>query len=156
MNKFKRIHYRKGHGKEVDWWALGVCLYEFMTGIPPFNDETPQKVFENILNRSRLIVHRLICIYIKLCSTDIEWPVDDEALSDEAVEMVEALLTMSPTARPGAEECKAMKFFESLNFENIQHTEPPFVPNLDDPLDTGYFRARNEMQHLKLSNFEMS
>lgn len=42
----------KRHGPEVDWWALGVCMYEFMTGIPPFNDETPQKVFENILSRS--------------------------------------------------------------------------------------------------------
>lgn len=47
------MSYRRGHGPEVDWWALGVCLYEFMTGIPPFNDETPQKVFENILNRSK-------------------------------------------------------------------------------------------------------
>ena len=28
----------------------GVCLYEFMTGIPPFTDETPEKVFDNILN----------------------------------------------------------------------------------------------------------
>lgn len=43
----------KRHGREVDWWALGVCMYEFMTGIPPFNDETPQKVFENILSRSK-------------------------------------------------------------------------------------------------------
>lgn len=43
---------RQGHGFEVDWWALGVCLYEFLTGITPFNDETPQKVFENILQQS--------------------------------------------------------------------------------------------------------
>jgi serine/threonine-protein kinase greatwall len=43
----------KGHGAAVDWWALGVCLYEFMTGIPPFNDETPDKVFENILQQSK-------------------------------------------------------------------------------------------------------
>jgi hypothetical protein len=89
-------------------------------------------------------------------SSDIEWPVDDEALSDDAMEMVEAMLTMSPTARPGPEECKAMKFFDTTDFENIQNMEPPFIPNLDDPLDTGYFRARNEMQHLELSNFEMS
>lgn len=41
------------HGAAVDWWSLGVCLFEFMTGIPPFNDETPQQVFENILNRSK-------------------------------------------------------------------------------------------------------
>lgn len=37
----------------VDWWALGVCLFEFLTGVPPFNDETPQLVFQNILNRGR-------------------------------------------------------------------------------------------------------
>lgn len=35
----------------VDWWALGVCLFEFLTGVPPFNDETPQLVFQNILSR---------------------------------------------------------------------------------------------------------
>lgn len=55
MIKFLFHVCRQGHGKEVDWWALGVCLYEFMTGIPPFNDETPQKVFENILSRSKLV-----------------------------------------------------------------------------------------------------
>lgn len=43
---------RQGHGPAVDWWALGVCFYEFLTGLPPFNDETPQKVFDNILNKS--------------------------------------------------------------------------------------------------------
>lgn len=88
--------------------------------------------------------------------TDIEWPVDDEALSNEATQAVESMLTMTPSARPGAEECKAMKFFECIDFENIQNKEPPFIPSLDDPMDTGYFRARNEMQHLQLSNFEMS
>lgn len=51
----------KRHGPEVDWWALGVCMYEFMTGIPPFNDETPQKVFENILKRSTLMEMPLWC-----------------------------------------------------------------------------------------------
>lgn len=50
---FFRFFNRHQHGPEVDWWALGVCLYEFMTGIPPFNDETPQKVFENIISRSK-------------------------------------------------------------------------------------------------------
>lgn len=39
----------------VDWWALGVCLFEFLTGVPPFNDETPQLVFQNILNRGVLM-----------------------------------------------------------------------------------------------------
>lgn len=93
---------------------------------------------------------------LNISRSDIEWPVDDEALSEESMEAVEKMLTMNPEQRPSAEECKAMKFFESVDFDNILKTEPPFVPNLDDPLDTGYFQARNEMQHLKLSNFEMS
>lgn len=63
---------------------------------------------------------------------------------------------MMPSERPGPEEYKAMKFFECINFDNIQNEDPPFVPNVDDPLDTGYFSARNEMQHLELSNFELS
>lgn len=41
-------------GAAVDWWALGVCLFEFLTGIPPFNDETPTQVFQNILKRGNL------------------------------------------------------------------------------------------------------
>jgi len=38
-------------GAAVDWWALGVCLFEFLTGVPPFNDQTPEAVFQNILKR---------------------------------------------------------------------------------------------------------
>lgn len=72
------------------------------------------------------------------------------------MEIVEAMLTMQPSERPGPEDYKALKYFESIDFDNIQNADPPFVPNLDDPLDTGYFQARNELQHLELSNFEMS
>lgn len=88
--------------------------------------------------------------------TDIEWPVEDEALSDDAVIAVKSMLTMDPTQRPGADECMKMSFFDLIDFENICKMEPPFRPELDDPHDTGYFRARNEMQHLHLSNFEFS
>lgn len=127
----------QGHGPSVDWWALGVCLYEFLTGIPPFNDETPQKVFENILNRN------------------IEWPSEDEALSSEAVSAVEQLLTIDPVRRPAAKEMKEMAFFKDVNWENIVNEKPPFVPNPDDPLDTCYFEARNNLQEIKLSQFDV-
>ena len=34
----------------VDWWSLGVIAFEFIVGIPPFNDDTVEKIFENIIN----------------------------------------------------------------------------------------------------------
>ncbi|XP_017847518.1 serine/threonine-protein kinase greatwall isoform X2 [Drosophila busckii] len=126
---------RQGHGAAVDWWALGVCFYEFMTGIAPFNDETPQKVFDNILNKN------------------IEWPEGDEALSAEAMEAVELMLTMNPADRPAAKEVQHMRHFACIDWENVGQMEPPFVPAPDNPTDTGYFEARNNLQHLQLSNF---
>jgi microtubule-associated serine/threonine kinase len=35
----------------VDWWSLGVILFEFITGAPPFAADTPEEIFQNILDR---------------------------------------------------------------------------------------------------------
>ncbi|EAN99769.1 protein kinase A catalytic subunit 3 [Trypanosoma cruzi] len=40
----------KGHGKAVDWWTMGVLLYEFIAGYPPFYDDTPFRTYEKILS----------------------------------------------------------------------------------------------------------
>ncbi|XP_026758958.1 serine/threonine-protein kinase greatwall isoform X3 [Galleria mellonella] len=128
---------KEGHGPPVDWWALGVCLYEFMTGVPPFNDETPQAVFKNILSRN------------------IEWPEADEALSTEAVAAIEGLLTMEPKERPAAAEVRRMPLFQRVDWDNQLRAEPPFVPTPDDLHDTGYFQARNILQQLQVSNFDI-
>ncbi|XP_072944126.1 serine/threonine-protein kinase greatwall isoform X2 [Epargyreus clarus] len=128
---------KQGHGPPVDWWALGVCLYEFMTGVPPFNDETPQAVFHNILSRN------------------IEWPEAEEALSPEAVSGIEALLTMEARARPAAAAVRAMPLFRDIAWERQLDAPPPFVPAPDDLHDTGYFQARNILQQLQVSNFDM-
>ena len=39
----------QGHGKAVDWWTLGILIYEMHTGIDPFNDEDPMGIYKNIL-----------------------------------------------------------------------------------------------------------
>ncbi|XP_013789256.1 serine/threonine-protein kinase greatwall-like [Limulus polyphemus] len=127
----------KEHGFPVDWWALGVCLFEFLTGIPPFNDQTPEAVFSNILNR------------------DIPWPEDEEALSEDAQHAVNKLLTLDPMKRPSATDLKSFPLFKETDWENLLVKEGPFVPQPDNEMDTIYFEARNNMQHLKVSNFEL-
>ena len=39
----------KGHGKPVDWWTLGILIYEMLAGIDPFNDEDPMGIYQKIL-----------------------------------------------------------------------------------------------------------
>lgn len=128
---------RKGHSCAVDWWALGVCFYEFVTGITPFNDVSPQQVFKNILERN------------------IEWPTEDEALTEETIEAIESLLTINPDLRPKAAEVMKMRVFKGLDWENLLETQPPFVPDPYDPTDTGYFQARNELLNFNISNFDL-
>uniref|UniRef100_A0A9J7X702 Serine/threonine-protein kinase greatwall n=1 Tax=Cyprinus carpio carpio TaxID=630221 RepID=A0A9J7X702_CYPCA len=127
----------KPHDFMVDWWALGVCLFEFLTGIPPFNDETPQLVFQNILNR------------------DIPWPDGDEELTQNARNVIEILLTMDTTKRAGLKELKGHRFFEGVDWENLHHQTMPFIPQPDDETDTSYFEARNTAQHLTVSGFSL-
>ncbi|XP_063401368.1 serine/threonine-protein kinase greatwall-like isoform X2 [Mytilus trossulus] len=124
------------HGKPVDWWALGVCLFEFLTGVPPFNDETPDLVFRNILSR------------------DVPWPDEDEAMSEHAHQAIDNLLTMDPRKRPTAEDVKKMAYFRDLDWNNLLEMEPAFVPQPEDETDTTYFEARNTMQHLVVSGVD--
>ncbi|XP_046608829.1 serine/threonine-protein kinase greatwall [Neodiprion virginianus] len=128
---------RQGHSSAVDWWALGVCLYEFCTGIPPFNDETPQAVFTNILAR------------------DVPWPTEDEALSASAMEAIDALLTLDPLTRPSAVEVRSMTLFSDFPWDKPHSATPPFIPQPDDNYDTCYFQARNILQHLTVSSCDV-
>lgn len=41
----------KGHGKEVDWWSLGVLAYEMMTGLPPFFEENTRLAYQKLLTQ---------------------------------------------------------------------------------------------------------
>lgn len=44
---------RQGYGKPVDWWALGIILYEFLIGMVPFMGDSPEALFANIINGKR-------------------------------------------------------------------------------------------------------
>ncbi|XP_008468339.1 serine/threonine-protein kinase greatwall-like [Diaphorina citri] len=121
----------------VDWWALGVCIYEFVTGVLPFSDETPQKVFDNIL------------------ANQLEWPEDEEALNPSTEETILALLKSDPTQRPSGHQVRRLPMFKDYDWDSILDQEPPFVPQPDDVFDTSYFHAKNNLQQLVVSNCDI-
>ncbi|EGG22420.1 protein serine/threonine kinase [Cavenderia fasciculata] len=123
-----------GHGKAVDWFAVGVILYEFLTGVPPFSSQTVEGTFQNILQRK------------------IKWTND---MSDEARDFIDKLLALNPQSRlgyNGAEDVKAHPFFKDINWSTIRTQKPFFVPVLEDLQDTSYFDARKQFYDLRISD----
>ncbi|KAJ8375820.1 hypothetical protein SKAU_G00064000 [Synaphobranchus kaupii] len=145
----------KPHDFMVDWWALGVCLFEFLTGVPPFNDETPQLVFQNILNRGAVSDAIADVANVVVSGVYIPWPEGEEELSHNARNAIEILLTMDMTRRAGLKQLKGHALFEGLNWDNLQNQAMPFIPQPDDETDTSYFEARNKAQHLTVSGFSL-
>ncbi|GAA5896311.1 uncharacterized protein JCM6883_006866 [Sporobolomyces salmoneus] len=111
----------------VDWWALGVISYEFIYGFPPFHDETPEKVFDNILSRR------------------FDWHEGEIDISADARDFIDRLLCTDARRRlgvRGAEEVKAHPFLDGVDWDNLLKGPVEFVPNVDDPESTDYFDAR--------------
>ncbi|KAK1371052.1 putative serine/threonine protein kinase IREH1 [Heracleum sosnowskyi] len=116
-----------GHGTSADWWSVGVILFELIVGIPPFNAEHPQIIFDNILNRN------------------IPWPQVPEEMSSEAADLIDWLLREDPNQRlgaRGASEVKQHPFFRDINWNTLARQKAAFVPASESPMDTSYFTSR--------------
>ncbi|EHA99952.1 Serine/threonine-protein kinase N3, partial [Heterocephalus glaber] len=113
--------------RAVDWWGLGVLLYEMLVGECPFPGDTEEEVFDCIVN------------------TDAPYP---HFLSVQALELIQKLLQKCPEQRLGAgdqdaEEIKAQPFFRVTDWQALlaRAVQPPFVPTLCGPADLRYFEG---------------
>uniref|UniRef100_UPI00398E88CF microtubule-associated serine/threonine-protein kinase 3-like n=1 Tax=Pristiophorus japonicus TaxID=55135 RepID=UPI00398E88CF len=125
---------RQGYGKPVDWWAMGVILYEFLVGCAPFFGETPEELFGQVV------------------SDEIIWPEGEEILPPEAQDLISRLLRQNPLDRlgtGGALEVKHHNFFTQLDWNGLLRQKAEFIPQLESDEDTSYFDPRSEKyQHL--------
>mgnify|MGYP006107525555 CR=1 FL=1 len=100
----------KGHNKAVDWWALGVVIYEFLAGYPPFYNENTFVIYQQIL------------------SGVLKFP---PHFSDAARDLITKLLQPDQSRRLGcmansAEDIKNHKFFAEIDFGT--HSPPQSLP----------------------------
>jgi microtubule-associated serine/threonine kinase len=122
---------RRSYGKTVDWWSMGIILYEFLTSFAPYNGNTPDELFQNVI------------------SDNVMWPDDEDELKipDDAKDLINGLLTQDPLNRLGADgviDIKKHVFFLHLDWDNLLRNKAQFIPDLDGPDDTTYFDTRSE------------
>ncbi|MCJ1443920.1 MAG: hypothetical protein MMC23_004420 [Stictis urceolatum] len=115
----------QGYTKTVDWWTLGVLLYEMLTGLPPYYDENTNEMYRKIL------------------SEPLHFP-GPEIVPPAAKDLLTRLLDRRPEHRLGANgaaEIKAHQFFHSIDWRKLlqRKYEPSFKPNVVDALDTNNF-----------------
>uniref|UniRef100_A0A8C0FR54 non-specific serine/threonine protein kinase n=1 Tax=Bubo bubo TaxID=30461 RepID=A0A8C0FR54_BUBBB len=123
---------RQGYGKPVDWWAMGIILYEFLVGCVPFFGDTPEELFGQVI------------------SDEINWPEKDEAPPPDAQDLITLLLRQNPLERlgtGGAYEVKQHQFFRGLDWNGLLRQKAEFIPQLESEDDTSYFDTRSEKYH---------
>jgi len=115
----------KGHGKAVDWWALGILMYEMLAGYPPFYDEDPLGIYQKILEGK------------------IKFPWHFDRHSKD---LIKKLLTADLTKRlgnlkGGAEDIKKHKWFAEIDWQDMldKKMTPPIKPDVEDDKDTRNF-----------------
>lgn len=112
----------KGYGPQIDWWSLGVILFEMLNGYAPFSSENPTLTCKKILNFKQFLQF----------SNEIQ-------LSNEAMDLIKKLITDvgkqynhidHRLGYNGAEDIKNHPFFKKVDWNKIKEATPPFIPDV--------------------------
>ena len=121
----------KGHGKGVDWWALGVLIYEMSAGFPPYCGDSAMQTY-------KLILEGLL-----------EFP---RSMSHTCKDIIRRLLHPSVTKRlgclrNGSADVRLHRWFESLNMQLLLRMKlpTPYQPEVKDAMDTSNFPHYDEV-----------
>ncbi|KFA48636.1 hypothetical protein S40293_04537 [Stachybotrys chartarum IBT 40293] len=121
------VIHNKGHTTAVDWWALGILIYEFLTGYPPFWHQNPIEIYKQIVEKP------------------VMFP-QDPPISDNAKDLIRSFCTVDRSRRlgnisGGAGRVKSHPWFEGVNWDDIlnRRRRGPIIPPVRYPGDTQCF-----------------
>ncbi|KAK2466352.1 hypothetical protein APHAL10511_001994 [Amanita phalloides] len=125
----------QGHTAAVDWWTLGILIYEMIYATTPFKGQERNDTFHNI--RTSAVPFR-----------------ETPRVSQAGKECVTRLLDKDERtrlgSRSGASEVKQHKWFGKINWGLLRHTRPPIVPAASKGADAVNFRQLKESRSLHL------
>lgn len=115
----------KGHSKPVDWWTLGILIYEMLVGIDPFNDDDPMMVYQKIIKGK------------------IKFPKNVEK---DAKSIIKHLLDADITKRygclkDGVKDILDHRWFKDFDWKSLlfMNQEAPYIPKIKNNMDTSNF-----------------
>jgi len=117
----------KGHGKGVDWWTLGILIYEMIAGEPPFiaEDDDPIRIYQQVLSGTIRFTRNF---------------------DKTAKQLTKKLLTADLTRRlgclkSGSADIRSSRFFDNMDFDALlaKQLSAPIIPCIKDSTDTSNF-----------------
>ena len=116
---------RKGHCKAVDWWGLGILMYEMLVGVDPFAHESPMGVYQNIIKGN------------------VRFPAN---MHKDAKSLIKHLLTADLDRRygnlaNGVNDIKSHAWFNGVDWAGLlsKSVKAPYVPVVHGDGDTSNF-----------------
>ncbi|KAF8558993.1 Pkinase-domain-containing protein [Imleria badia] len=125
----------QGHTAAVDWWTLGILIYEMIFATTPFKGKERNDTFANI---------RLLPVHFR------DTPKISSACKDIIVRLLDKEERTRLGSRSGASEVKHHKWFSKMNWGLLRHTRPPIVPTASNGADASNFRQLKESRSLHL------
>ncbi|KAI8336302.1 kinase-like domain-containing protein [Chlamydoabsidia padenii] len=128
----------KGHSSTVDWWTLGILLYEMIYGFTPFKGSNQNDTFDRIMVQKLEFPTFGYNPYFK-----------GPEISSNCKSCMRKLLHKNENkrlgARAGASEIKSHVFFKPINFALLRHMRPPILPSQQaKPIDAVHFKHIKE------------
>ncbi|XWS40445.1 hypothetical protein CRYUN_Cryun18bG0140800 [Craigia yunnanensis] len=129
------------HGNAVDWWSLGIFIYEMIYGRTPFAAPSNELTLRNIVKRP------------------LTFPTHSPSslLEHHARDLICGLLNKDPNSRlgskRGAADVKTHPFFKGLNFALIRSVSPPEIPGLERQSTTSHYNPNSEEQSTAFDYF---
>ena len=116
----------KGYGAEVDWWSLGVIMYECLVGYAPFSCEETSET----------------CLMILDHKNSLEFP-RNARLSTESIDLMKKLIC-DADVRIGYDQIIKHPWFKGVDWDKVRQQQVPWIPDLTGPTDCKYFDELNE------------
>lgn len=117
-----------GYTHLVDYWSIGCMFFELLAAFPPFGAPSIDEIWVNVYNWKEALERPVYT------GEDSEFN-----MSNASWDLITRLIAAKDTRYGSMDQVKAHPWFENGNWDNVRNETPPFIPDLNDEIDTTYF-----------------